>query len=170
MKSLVVYFSLTGSTEFVAKIIADQLGADLCEVVDKRHKKGKLIYLKGGAASFREKLTEIEVSKSIDEYDFIVVGSPVWAGKITPAIRTFLSLNDFSQKKGAFFITLGGKKPEKSFENLRKTTGFCSVVQGLAVSNTIEDKKEVEKMVIDWCEEIKKTLVLLKKSGWCSAD
>jgi len=168
MKSLVVYFSLTGSTEFVAKIIGDQLDADLCEVVDKRHKKDKLIYLKGGAASFREKLTKIEASKSIDEYDFIIVGSPIWAGKITPAIRTFLSLNDFSQKKGAFFITLGGKKPEKSFENLRKTTGFCSVVQELAVSNTIEDKKEVEKMVIDWCEEIKKTLVLLKKSGWCS--
>jgi flavodoxin len=168
MKSLVVYFSLTGSTEFVAKIVAHQLNADLCEVVDKKHKNGKLIYLKGGAASFREKLTKIEVSKSIDEYDFIVVGSPVWAGKITPAIRTFLSLNDFSQKKGAFFITLGGKKPEKSFENLRKTTGFCSVVKELAVSNTIGDRGELEKMVIDWCDEIKKTLVLLKKNGWCS--
>ena len=169
MKTLVVYFSLTGNTERVAKIIAEQLNADLCKVVDKKHKKGKLIYLKGGAASFREKLTKIEVSKSIDGYDFIIVGSPIWAGKITPAIRTFLSLNDYSQKKGAFFITLGGKKPEKSFENMRKTTGFCSVVKELAISNTIDNTKEEEKMVTEWCEEIKKSLVLLEKRGWCSA-
>jgi flavodoxin len=160
MKSLVVYFSLTGSTEFVAKIIADQLQADLCEVVDKKHKMGKLIYLKGGAAAIREKLTEIEAPKSIEDYELIIVGSPVWAGKITPAIRTFLELNNFSNKKGAFFLTLGGKKPEKSFKNMRKTTGFKSIVKELAVSNTIEDKKEVEKMVIDWCNEIKKALGL----------
>jgi flavodoxin len=160
MKTLVVYFSLTGSTEFVAKIIAEQLNADLCEVVDKKHKNGKLIYLKGGAASIREKLTKIEFPKSIENYDLIIVGSPIWAGKITPAIRTFLSLNDFSHKKGAFFITLGGKKPEKSFRNMRQTTGFNSIVKELAVSNTIDDKEEVEKMVIGWCEEIKKSLDL----------
>jgi flavodoxin len=160
MKTLVVYFSLTGSTEFVAKIISEQLKADLCEVVDKKHKKGKLIYLKGGSASIREKLTKIEVTRSIENYDLIIVGSPIWAGKITPAIRTFLSLNDFSKKKGAFFITLGGKKPEKSLVNMRKTTGFNSIVQELFVSNTIEDKKEVEQIVINWCEEIKKTLNL----------
>lgn len=160
MKTLVVYFSLTGSTEFVAKIISNNLDADLCEVIDKKHKKGKLIYLKGGAAAIREKLTEIEAAKSIENYDLIIVGSPIWAGKITPAIRTFLSLNDFSQKKGAFFITLGGDKPEKSIENMRKTTGFSSIVKELAISNTIEDKKEVEKMVLDWCEEIKKILDL----------
>ena len=160
MKTLVVYFSLTGSTEFVAKIISEQLNADLCEVIDKKHKKSKLIYLNGGAAAVREKLTKIQVSKTIENYDLIIVGSPVWAGKITPAIRTFLVSNDFSMKKGAFFITLGGNKPEKTFENIRKTTGFSSIVKELAVSNTIEDKKEVEKMVIEWCEEIKKALSL----------
>lgn len=158
MKTLVVYFSLTGSTEFVAKIISEQLDADLCEVIDRKHKKGKLIYLKGGSAAFREKLTKIEVDKSIENYDFIIVGSPIWAGKITPAIRTFLSQNDFTQKKGAFFITLGGDKPEKSIENMRRTTDFSSIVKELAVSNTIEDKKEVKKMVVEWCQEMKTIL------------
>jgi flavodoxin len=157
MRTLVVYFSLTGNTEFVAKIISEQLDADLCQVVDKKHKKGKLIYLKGGAASIREKLTKIEVQKSVDKYDLIVVGSPIWAGKIAPAIRTFLSLNDLSDKKSAFFITLGGNKPEKSFVNMRKTTSFNSIVEELAVSNTIKDKKEIEKMVKDWCQEIVKS-------------
>lgn len=152
-----MYYSLTGGTEFAAKKIAQQLDADLCEVLDKKHKQGKLIYLKGGSAAIREKLTEIEVSKSIEDYDFIVVGSPVWAGKITPAIRTFLSQNDVSEKKVAFFVTIGGDKPEKSFKNLRKTTGFNSIVEELAISNTV-DKNEVIKMINTWCDKIKKTL------------
>lgn len=160
MKTLVVYFSLTGSTEFVAKIISEQLNADLCEVIDKKHKQSKLIYLKGGAASIREKLTEIDVPKSIENYDLIIVGSPIWAGKITPAIRTFISTNDFSNKKGAFFVTLGGDKPDKSIRNMRETTGFTSIVKELAISNAIEDTKEVEKIVTEWCEEIKNTLNL----------
>ena len=158
LKTVVVYFSLTGSTEFEAKKISEQLNADLCEVIDKKHKKGKLIYLRGGAASLREKLTKIEITKPIEDYNFFVVGSPIWAGKITPAIRTFLSLTDLSDKNGAFFFFFCGDKPEKSLENMRKTIGFNSIVKELAISNTIEDKKEVEKMIINWCNKIKKTL------------
>jgi flavodoxin len=158
MKTIVVYYSLTGATEFAAKKIQGQLNADLCEVLDKKHKQGKLIYLKGGAASIREKLTEIEVTKSIEDYDVVVVGSPIWAGKITPAIRTFLSQNDLSNKKTAFFVTIGGDKPEKSFKNLRKTTGFVSIVKELSISNTIKDPKEVENLITNWCDDIKKTL------------
>ena len=38
---------------------------------------------------------------------------------------------------------------------MRKTTGFNSIVNELAISNTIQDKKEVENLIIDWCNEIK---------------
>jgi len=158
MKKLVAYFSLTGNTKFVAEKVANQINADLCEVVDKKYKKGRLLYLKGGGASMREKLTEIDVSKSIKDYDFIVVGSPTWGGKISPAIRTFLALNDFSSKKGAFFITLKGDKPEKTFENLRKTTGFNSIVEELAISNALQNQEKTEEKIADWCNLIKKTV------------
>ena len=156
-KLLVAYFSLSGNTKFVAEKVAEQLKADLCEVVDKKFKKGKLLYLKGGGASIREKLTKIEVSKSIEDYDFVVVGSPIWGGKISPAIRTFLALNDFSDKKGAFFVTLTGDKPEKSLENMRKTTGFSSVVKELAISKALENREETEDKIVKWCDLIKKT-------------
>lgn len=157
-KLLVAYFSLTGNTKFVAEKVANQINADLCEVVDKKYKKGRLLYLKGGGASMREKLTEIDVSKSIEEYDFIVIGSPVWAGKISPAIRTFLALNDFSNKKGAFFVTLAGDKTEKTLENMRKTTGFNSIVEELVISKALENKGETEEKIVNWCNLIKKTV------------
>lgn len=117
-----VYYSRTGNTKFVAEKIAEQLDADLCEIIDKKNRKGKLIYLTGGGfASFREKLIGIEASKSIKIYDFIVVGSPVWVGKITPAIRKFLVSNNFQDKPVAIIITFDGDKPEKTLKNVKET-------------------------------------------------
>ena len=112
MRKLVAYYSRTGNTKFVAEKIAEQLDADLC-VVDKKNRKGKLIFLTGGFAAMRKKLTEIELTNSVEDYDLVVVGSPVWAGKISPAIRTFLVTNDFSNKQVAYFVTLGGIKLKK---------------------------------------------------------
>lgn len=155
IKTVVVYFSLSGKTKFVAQKIAQQLDADLCEVIDKIHKKGRMLYVKGGMRAMREKLVDIQVTKSIDEYDLVVVGSPVWAGKISPAIRTFLVNNNFSSKQVAFFVTLDGDKSEKTFENLQKTTEIESVIDGLAVTQPIENKAEAQGKITEWCNSLK---------------
>ena len=77
MKSLVVYYSRTGNTKFAAERIAKDLNADLCEILDKKNRNGKLVFLTGGYAALREKLTTIEVTQSIDDYEFIIIGSPI---------------------------------------------------------------------------------------------
>jgi flavodoxin len=156
LKKLVAYYSLSGNTKFVADQIAHHLGADLCEVIDKKHKKGKLIYLKGGFAAFREKQTEIESSKSIQDYGLIVVGSPIWAGKISPAIRTFLTKNDFSEKQVAYFVTLGGDKAEKSLKNIKETINPKSIVKELAITQALKNQQETEKQVAEWCSQLQK--------------
>ena len=158
MKKLIVYYSRTGNTKFVAEKIADQLDADLCEVTDKKNRKGRLTFLTGGFASLREKLTEIEVPKPIEDYDFIIVGSPVWAGKITPAIRKFLVTNDFSDKLVAFFVTLGGDKAEKTLKNMKETIMPKLLVGELAITKALEQQEETEEQVIDWCNQIQKAL------------
>lgn len=150
-----VYFSLTGNTKFVSEKIAQHLDADLCEVIDKNHKKGKMLYIKGGAAAMREKLTDIYVEKPLDDYDFVIVGSPVWAGKIAPAIRTFLVENNFSDKQLAFFVTIGGDKPEKTFENLKKTLELETITEGLGVTQPLEKKSEAETKITEWCNNLK---------------
>lgn len=155
LKTIVVYYSLTGNTKFVAEKIAQQLDADLCKVTDKNFKKGRMLYIKGGAAAMREKLSDITVEKSVDDYDLVVVGSPVWAGKIAPAIRTFLVNNDFSEKQVAFFVTIGGDKPEKTFKNLRKTTELDSAVEGLGVTQPLENKSDAEVQITEWCTKLK---------------
>ena len=158
MKILIAFFSLTGNTRFVAEKIAEKLSADLCEIIDKKHKKGRLIYLTGGYAALREKQTKIEVSKDVKNYDLIVVGSPIWAGKIAPAIRTFQLKNDFSNKKRTFFETLAGENPEKSFENMKQTTGFDSMIEELVISKPLENMSDTEKKIVNWCNNIKKSI------------
>ena len=48
MKKMVAYYSRSGNTKFVAEKIADKLNAETCEVIDKKNRKGKLIFLTGG--------------------------------------------------------------------------------------------------------------------------
>ena len=154
MKKMVAYYSRSGNTKFVAEKIADKLNAETCEVIDKKNRKGKLIFLTGGYAALREKLTEIEVTKTIDDYDFIIVGSPVWAGKIAPAIRTFLAKNDFSDKQVAFFVTMGGDKPEKALKNMKKAIAPKIPVEELGIINALKNPEEIEKQIADWCKKI----------------
>lgn len=139
----------------MAEQIAQQLDADLCEVIDKNHKKGKMLYIKGGAAAMREKLTDITIDKNIDDFDLVIVGSPVWAGKIAPAIRTFLVSNSLSEKQVAFFVSIGGDKPEKTFQNIRKTLELEPITDGLGVTQPLKNKADAKTQITKWCTSLK---------------
>ena len=139
----------------MAEQIAQQLDADLCEVIDKNHKKGKMLYIKGGAAAMREKLTDITIDKNIDDYDLVIVGSPVWAGKIAPSIRTFLVSNSLSEKQVAFFVSIGGDKPEKTFQNIRKTLELEPITDGLGVTQPLKNKADAKTQITKWCTSLK---------------
>ena len=111
MKSLVVYYTRTGNSRFVAETIAAEVGADIEEVVDLKKRSGILGYLGGGRDARQGKETEIApIKKSPADYQLVIVGTPIWAGKPTPAITTYLKKNDLSGKKVAVFFAQGGKK------------------------------------------------------------
>ncbi len=88
MKTLVVYYSRTGTTKKAAEIAAKELNADMEEIVDEIKRKGILGYIKSGSHALRKKLTKIEkLEKDAKDYDLIIIGSPVWANNMPPAIR-----------------------------------------------------------------------------------
>ena len=158
MRTLVVYYSRTGNTQFVAEKIAEHLGAETCEVSEKKKRKGRLGFLTSGYAAIRKKLTDIEVSKPIDNYDFIIIGSPVWADKITPAIRTFITKNDFSGKKLACFVTLDGDKPEKTLENLKEALQPRTPLGELGITGALKNREKSEQQIMEWCQKIQKQI------------
>ena len=61
-----------------------------------------------------------------EKYDTIIFGFPVWAGNITPPLRTFIEDNKDALvgKSLAAFACQGGSGAEKSFDKMAKLIGI----------------------------------------------
>ncbi len=110
MKALIVYYSLTGNTEKVSSILADSL--------KKKNIEPELIRVQPTKMndSFVSKVFNSLTGKKVAincasfdprEYDFIILGTPVWASQPTPAINTFLQdLPMLEGQQVCSFVTL----------------------------------------------------------------
>ncbi|MFH1294805.1 MAG: flavodoxin family protein [Candidatus Aenigmatarchaeota archaeon] len=142
MKTLVVYHSRTGNTRKVAERIARALKADLDEIVDKSPKKG--MFMLGMSAFFNMKAS-IETKKDSSSYDLVVIGTPVWAGRVCPPVKTYISKNTF--KRVAFFCTCDGD-PGKVFEQMTSLVGHP-----LATVEIINNKRS--KDIYHFCRHLR---------------
>lgn len=123
-KILVVYYSRTGTTKTVGTAIAEQLAADAEEIEDKKKRGGILGFFGGGKDSFRKHLTTIgNAVHSPSDYDVVVIGTPVWAASIAPAVRTYISQCEGRLPKVAFFLTTGGSGIDRTFRHMAALCG-----------------------------------------------
>lgn len=123
MKTAVVYFSLEGNTKLVAEKIAERLSADIIELkCVKAYPTGKVskFFWGGKSVTFGEKPALLPYDFNADDYDTVIIGSPVWASKCAPPLKTFLSENDISSKKIGFFVCCAGGKTNKCFAEMRR--------------------------------------------------
>ncbi len=101
MSTCVAYYSRTGNTRKAAEYLAKKIGATVIELKDKTNYQGGIGFFKGGMkATFGQKAKlNSAVYDEISAYDRIVLATPVWAGKTTPAINAVLSNVDFNGKE-----------------------------------------------------------------------
>jgi hypothetical protein len=105
---LVAYYSLGGNTERVARDLATRLGADLQQIREYAERRGFPGYLKAALDSLRERSSLLgDLERSAGDYDLVLVGTPIWVGRITPAVRTYLKTIRGQARRVAFFITSG---------------------------------------------------------------
>jgi flavodoxin len=155
MKSLVVYYTRTGTAKFVAETVAAELGSDVEQVVDLKKREGKLGWLIAGRDATGEKLTKIApATRSIADYDLIVIGQPVWAWRPTPAIRTYVKQNDLTGKKVALFFTCDSN-PKEAIEKTKALMPKAVFVGDLFLSKALANKEDTLKKVVDWCQTLK---------------
>lgn len=131
MKTLIVYFSLEGNTEYAAEKIAAVTGADLLRLIPKKayKDKGFAKFFWGGKSAVMAEKPKLEpYDADVDSYDRIVFGFPVWASNFTPPIRTFILENAAALKKKrlAAFACQSGSGAQKAFEKLAKYLGVSS--------------------------------------------
>ena len=118
---LVVYYSLSGNTERVARDLATRLGADLERIRERTNRRGVLGHVRAAFDSVRGAPAQLlGLEKNPADYALTIVGTPVWAGRITPAARTFLeSIRDVAPSI-AFFTTSGGTAAEKLIPSVER--------------------------------------------------
>jgi flavodoxin len=155
MKCLVVYYTRTGKTKFVAESIAAQLGADIEEVVDLKKRDGPLGWINGGKDATRKSLTEIApTQKAPTDYDLVVLGTPIWAWAPTPAFRTYISKNSLAGKKVALFYTFDSD-PKQASRKIREMLPNVEVVGELPLNDPSKNKEETDKKIAEWCQSLK---------------
>jgi flavodoxin len=125
---LVVHYSLSGNTERVAEHLAKRLAAESEKIGDLGNRRGPLGYLRAALDSIRERPARItEPGKNPHDYDLTIVGTPVWAGKITPAVRTYLRMNRDRFNDVAFFTTSGSTPAEQVIPAMERLAGRQAV-------------------------------------------
>jgi flavodoxin len=119
MKTLVVYYSLSGRTELVARTLSGELQTDLVKVEEPKRHSLIYYYVVGGFAALKNKRWEIKpVDFNLAGYEHIFIGSPVWGSSPVPAINTFIAKADLNGKTVTPFVTMGGKNGEGAIQKI----------------------------------------------------
>ena len=126
MKNIIVFYSLEGNTAFAANEIAAAIGGTTLRLRPKKAypDSGFRKFFWGGKSAVMAETPALEpYFFDSEQYDRVIIGFPVWAGNVTPPIRTFLRENDLTGKRVAAFACESGAGAEKAFGKLKEALG-----------------------------------------------
>ena len=121
LKTLIVYYSRTGTTAKAAYALAGALKADVLEIVCPRYRLGWFRYLLAGYDSVRGRLPKIDVKPvDLSQYDCIVLAAPIWTSYPALPLRAFIGQNQTFPQHVALVLAFGGhSEPQKAVEMVR---------------------------------------------------
>ena len=152
-KTLVAYFSATGTTAAAAKKLAEAAGADLYEIKPAvPYTKEDLNWMNKKSRSsveMNDKSSRPELADknaAISGYDLVLVGFPIWWYVAPTIINTFLESYDFSGKMIVLFATSGGSGFGKAVESLKGSAPGAEIAEG-KILNQLPDAAELRQWV-----------------------
>ena len=142
-KTLVVYFSATGTTKGVAEKIAAATNADTYEILAAQtYTEADLNWNDKDSRSTKEQndksvRPEIGSDKvNLDGYSTIFIGYPIWWGEEPRIMDTFVESYDFSGKTVIPFCTSGGSGIGSSGSNLAGNAKSGNWLEGERLSSS----------------------------------
>ena len=114
MKTSIIYNSYSGNTRSVAEKVHAACGGNLIEVKSNEYSSRLTAYTIGCYRAMKGICDPIEPATiDVAADDLIVIGTPVWAGRATPAVNAAVAaLQGCKGKKAVIFATCGGKERE----------------------------------------------------------
>lgn len=155
---LIVYYSYSGVTKGVSEMLQEKTGGDIFELVPENPYSDDMYEASDRA---EEELESGELPEltgelpDLSEYDFILIGGPVWSEKAAPPLAAYLSQTDFGGKVVVPFWTYNSN--EGAYEE--DVTGYIQNAEirnslGLAHASSMEDS-ELGQALEQWLEAVK---------------
>ena len=148
-KTLVAYFSASGTTAKVAEMLAKAANADIYEIkpavpytradLDWTNKKSR------SSVEMSDKSSRPELadkSANVENYDTVLLGFPIWWYVAPTIINTFLESYDFSGKKIVLFATSGGSGFGKTVEGLKGSVLVdAQIIEGKILNGRLSESE-----------------------------
>lgn len=157
MSTLVVYFSFTGSTKFIAEKIAETMNADIAQLKTSKEYPAegfKKYFFGGKSVIFGEKPDLVNEPIDWNRYDTIIIGTPVWAGSFAPPIKSFISQYKIRGKRIALFASHGGGGAKKCFAKLKKELSGNEFICEIDFVEPKKNREENTSKAVKWARSI----------------
>ncbi len=117
MATAIIYTSKLGSTKQVAEFIASKIGAEAIQLSD---------------------------TTDPSKYDRIILGSGVYAGKVSKKMRIFIESHKDQLKNASLFVCcmFGDEKGAKQLEKISESTGIADAIFFDSPKDQISGKKK----------------------------
>lgn len=152
MSRCILYHSHSGTTRRIAKKVKVACGGDLIEVMPQKNYNALTVYVLGGYRAMKGRQDPIEQKKiDVAGYDMIVLGTPVWAGRPTPATNAAIAaLKGCEGKKAIIFATCGGK-PGETMDIVKKALeakGVKVIGTYIFTKKDLSDGKRLNELIV----------------------
>ena len=158
---LVAYYTKNEHCTKIAHEIATKLHGRVDRITDYNRYKGTIGGFIGVLDAYFEKTTRIKYEMNPEDYTAVVIVSPVWAGNLPPAVRSYTNENIGKMKNYGFILS--DDKP------VRKKTikRFCQQMpEALAEFSTLDqdiDQEIFQKYLEDFADRIR---IIIEKEDY----
>ncbi len=124
------YFSLTNNLDKVAEVLnKDEIEIRKVETIRKFPKKMFPLMMTGGfLAGINAKTKLKDFDNNTDNFDEVIIGSPIWNGKMSSPINYLLKHINLENKKLTFIFTAGSGKGPKALKKVNKLYPNAKVI------------------------------------------
>jgi flavodoxin len=147
MNVIFVYYSATGNGDAIAQYFRERGHAYL--KIDTAKPLGKMNFfkmLKYGKRAIDEKAEELApYTFDANQYDEVILGSPIWGGRIATPMLTFIKNNPSLKDKVTFalFYSMSGNS-KKAPQQLLK---YCPNAKSVSLESPKEELDEMKRKV-----------------------
>ena len=151
-KTLLVYYSFEGNTQYAAEAAAKIGDIDLQRLIPVKEppKKGFGKFFWGGKSVMMKETPDLELQQySAADYNSIILAFPVWASSYPPAIATFLRDNDLSGKDISIIACSAGGNADKAFAKLKEKLTGSNIRGTLSLKDPLKNKEIADRLITE---------------------